>query len=246
MHLRQIHISHAIFWPNLANRCYDTRVPILALNEFLNILVWDLAVSYYVYLLLHKVSFVWVVDSTWTLLYIHRLFKFAHSSSLSLTKIKPLGCHLRSTVSLLWVSCVAGSRIIPMSCDKISAFNYSAPIWGFSACHWREAATCCLLPSASRGALVCTNCLSSASQNQLERSDTHGWEGGFWRGWTFYGWREGVSIWYLVMVDIYGKSYWRVGPPYYIDHRPSLVSWTSPDVHGGICNFDFGFLQMWK
>ena len=30
-----------------------------------------------------------------------------------------------------------------------------------------------LLPSASRGALVCTNCLSSASQNQLERSDTH-------------------------------------------------------------------------
>ena len=88
------------------------------------------AVSYYVYLLLHKVSFVWVVDSTWTLLYIQRLFKFAHSSSLSVTKIKPLGCHLRSTVSLLWVSCVAGSRIIPMSCDKISAFNYSAPIWG--------------------------------------------------------------------------------------------------------------------
>ena len=120
----------------------------------------------------------------------------------------------------------------------------------FAANHWREAATCCLLPSASRGALVCTNCLSSASQNQLERSDTHGREGGFgkdlWRGCTFYGWREGVSIWYLVMVDIYGKSYWRVGPPYYIDHRPSLVSWTSPDVHGGICNFDFGFLQMWK
>ena len=29
------------------------------------------------------------------------------------------------------------------------------------------------LPSASRGTLVCTNCLSSASQNQLERSNTH-------------------------------------------------------------------------
>ena len=117
------------------------------------------------------------------------------------------------------------------SCDKISAFNYSGPIWGFHQGHWQEAPAAPSLPSASRGTLVCTNCLSSPSQNQLERSDTH--RRRFWKRFmgrgncTFYGWREGVSIWYLVMVDIYGKSYWRVGPPYYIDHRPSLVSWTS-------------------
>ena len=83
---------------------------------------------------------------------------------------------------------------------------------------------------------------------QTNRSAQTDREGGFWfmshAVGTFYGWREGVSVWYLVMVDIYGKSYWRVGPPYYIDHRPSLVSWTSPDVRPGICNFSsWAFVQ---
>ena len=82
-------------------------------------------------------------------------------------------------------------------------------------------------------------------ENQLERSGTHTEiEEKVLEKIYVHGWREGVSIWYLVMVDIYGQSYWRVGPPYYIDHRPSLVSWTSPDVRPGICNFSsWAFVQ---
>ena len=134
-----------------------------------------------------------------------------------------------------------------MSCDKISAFNYSGPIWGFQG-HWREAATTSLQPLEEPSSAQIASRLPLKTNWSAQ---THT-EGGCWKRFTgrgnctFYGWREGVSIWYLVMVDIYGKSYWRVGPLYYIDHRPSLVSWTSPDVRVRICNFDFGFLQIRK
>ena len=154
------------------------------------------------------------------------------------TKTKPHENHRSFLASLILAS------IIPMSCDKILAFNYSPPIWGFRG-HWWEAAAASFALLRNKLPLVCLSKPTGALRHtEKEVFDLCHTSVG-----TFYGWREGVSVWYLVMVDIYGKSYWRVGPPYYIDHRPSLVSWTSPDVHVGICNF--GFLpnrrhQMWK
>ena len=46
------------------------------------------------------------------------------------------------------------ASIIPMSCDKILAFNYSPPIWGFRG-HWWEAAAASFAHFRNKLPLVC-------------------------------------------------------------------------------------------
>ena len=128
------------------------------------------------------------------------------------TKIKPLPPEKYTLGSLSWVSCVADSRIIPMSCDKISAFNYSGPIWGFQG-HWGEAATTSSLQPLEEPSSAQIASRPPLKTNWSAQTHTHRREGGFGKDLWHILWLKGRRVhlifgdgWYLWQVILEGGS----------------------------------------